>query len=67
MAAGAIPSNRKIKAENDAETQGADGMQVMSVIYMTQLEAVFQQENTSWEKGGLELPAPHVSAQAPAT
>ena len=34
-------ANEKLK--HDAQTHGADGMQAMSVLYMTQLEAMTQQ------------------------
>ena len=40
MAAG---SNRRLDVETNAQTQDADGMQAISVVSMTLLEAVSQQ------------------------
>ena len=54
------------KSKQNVETQDADGMQALSVLYMTQLKAISKQLYISWEEGHRAL-GPHVSTEAPAT
>ena len=49
------------KLKQDAQTQVADAIQSMSVLYMAQLEAIPQHHHHSWEEVTSECPAPHDS------
>ena len=55
-------ANKKFKP--DVQTQDTDRMQFSFVLYMTQLEAIFNIKNYDSE---LRAPSPHSSAEAPAT
>ena len=60
-------ANQKFK--QNAQTQDTDDMQALSVLYLTQLEAISQLDYISWKVrgGGSEPSALHVSAEASAT
>ena len=51
----AKPANKKLK--QNVEPQDVEGMQALSVFYMIQLQAIFQQQYISWE-GGLRRLGP---------
>ena len=55
------------KLKQDAQTQNAYGIQAMSVSYMTQLEAISQEQYVSWEGGSPSPCPPHVSSEGMAT
>ena len=52
----ASAANEKLK--EDAQTQVDEAVQAMSVLYMTQLQAVPQHYNVPWESNSLRVSIP---------
>ena len=62
-----LAKNTNQNLNQNTQTQEGVDNQALSVLYITQLEAMFQQKYVSWDGGGFRGPDPNVSFKAQTT